>query len=254
VSESGSGTRPEDAIQPVEDVLQALEAAPDPQAAAVDLLMRKYDLRAAARPGGGLGLLAILRLCFAFALALVVASGATVAATLLPAAVHNTTARVWIALGLVGVLIAFASGVGLYAVRQVGEETVWRWLGRDLLLSERPEREEAERVFRQAAEAGNPASMSNLGALLNKRGDKEEAERWFRQAAEAGNADGITSLGALLEERGETEEAERLYRQAVEAGNAFGKTSLGALLEERGETEEAERWYRQAVEAETRSR
>lgn len=62
---------------------------------------------------------ALLRLVLATGLLLVLASGVTVAVILLPAAVHNITARVWIGIGLFGIVLAGLSGIGLYALTVV---------------------------------------------------------------------------------------------------------------------------------------
>jgi TPR repeat protein len=51
---------------------------------------------------------------------------------------------------------------------------------------------EAERLYRQAAQAGHTDAMFNLGVVLAERGgpdDQEEAERWYRQAAAADDTD-----------------------------------------------------------------
>jgi hypothetical protein len=62
---------------------------------------------------------ALLRLVLAAGLLLVLASGVTVAVILLPGAVHSITARVWIGIGLFGIVLAGLSGIGLYALTAV---------------------------------------------------------------------------------------------------------------------------------------
>ncbi len=63
----------------------------------------------------------------------------------------------------------------------------------------RGQTEEAERWFRQAAEAGDRGAQSNLGVLLAAGGQTEEAERWLRRAADGGDP---TAAEALKHMRG----------------------------------------------------
>ena len=68
---------------------------------------------------------------------------------------------------------------------------------------ERPwQLQEAERLYRRAADLGDPGGMSSLGALLEQRGEREEAEQFYRRAADLDHARGMSSRGALLERRG----------------------------------------------------
>ncbi|MGW5148228.1 serine/threonine-protein kinase [Rhodococcus koreensis] len=113
----------------------------------------------------------------------------------------------------------------------------------------RKEMDEAEDLFRQAAEADNARGMDYLGDLLHQRGETEEAERWYRKAANAGNQDSMHSLARMLSDRGETDEAELWYHKAADAGDQWSMYSLAWLLRDQGRTEEAEHWYRKAAEA-----
>jgi hypothetical protein len=73
-------------------------------------------------------LVTMLRLGFAAGLTLLAASIAAVAATLLPEAVDDTSARIWIGVGMFAALCSSLAGVGLYLARHVGVETVSQWL------------------------------------------------------------------------------------------------------------------------------
>ena len=77
------------------------------------------------------------------------------------------------------------------------------------------------------------------GLRLVQRGQLDEAETLWRGAAEAGNTDAATGLGRLLVQRGELDEAEIWWRSAAEAGNIAAATVLGVLLLQRGELDEA---------------
>jgi TPR repeat protein len=54
---------------------------------------------------------------------------------------------------------------------------------------------EAVRWYRQAADSGNMAAMSNLGVVAQAAGNLTEAVRWYRKAAEGGGRDGMYNLG-----------------------------------------------------------
>lgn len=143
-----------------------------------------------------------------------------------------------------------------------------KWLSPELDVSTfedfaRAEVQKAEAWFRQAAEAGDSAAMTNLATLILHHAvqDLAKAERLFRTAAEAGNADAMVRLGQMLVERsegdqGETSdlsEAERLYRRAVLEGRPEAMVLLGQFLEVRNsrtaaDLDEAERLYRRAAE------
>jgi TPR repeat protein len=142
---------------------------------------------------------------------------------------------------------------------------------------------EAERWYREAAEAGHTPAAFNLGCLLSNTGEPPgtvEAERWLREAAargygpasaalgrialrakdyaaaqsylEAAERDGDVrarfSLAMVMKQLGRDAEAEALYRRAAAGGDLDAMFNLGVLLHERGDTEEAEQWYLRAVD------
>jgi hypothetical protein len=66
---------------------------------------------------------AILRLCVVGGSMLTVAGGLAVALTLIPEAVHDTTARVWIGVGLFGLATASLAGIAIYALGSLPPRT-----------------------------------------------------------------------------------------------------------------------------------
>ena len=66
---------------------------------------------------------------------------------------------------------------------------------------------ETEARHRRAAESGDLASMSALGALLLRRGDLDGAEPYLRGATAEGDRAAANNLGVLLHQRGYAEEA-----------------------------------------------
>jgi hypothetical protein len=83
----------------------------------------------------------ILRLGLAVALVMVATSTTVVTAILLPAAVHSTTARIWVGVGVSGALIASLTCISLYVVRVLGEEaigTLLQWITSNETTSGKP--------------------------------------------------------------------------------------------------------------------
>jgi TPR repeat protein len=107
--------------------------------------------------------------------------------------------------------------------------------------------DKAEPLWRQAADAGHPRAIYNLGVLLYEKGQHEEADRLWRQAADSGVADAMFNLGILLNVSGRREEAEHRWQQAAEAGHPGAMLNLANMLNGTGRREEAEQWYRHAA-------
>jgi hypothetical protein len=95
------------------------------------------DLRAAA--AGRLSLDLILRTVAGFGLLMLLAGAAVFAFALLPEAVHGTSARIGLGLGLLGALVASLAGLGLHFVRQVGADAVLGWVQQRQSDSDPPE-------------------------------------------------------------------------------------------------------------------
>ncbi|MGO9008305.1 MAG: caspase family protein [Beijerinckiaceae bacterium] len=140
-----------------------------------------------------------------------------------------------------------------------GERRFMFALGRALQSAKQDD--EAVRLYRQAADAGNASAMNNLGTMYRDgRGvapDETEAVRLFRKAADAGNAFAMNNLAAMYRDgRGvslDEAEAVRLFRKAADAGNPYAMFELGVMYENgRGvarDEAEALRRFRQAADA-----
>ncbi|WP_143671642.1 tetratricopeptide repeat protein, partial [Streptomyces sp. wa1071] len=76
---------------------------------------------------------------------------------------------------------------------------------------------ESEARHRRAADAGDTASMSVLGALLLRRGELDSAERYLRAATADGDRAAANNLGVLLHQRGYPDEAAGWWRIAAVA-------------------------------------
>lgn len=119
----------------------------------------------------------------------------------------------------------------------------------------------AAKFYRDAANAGDIASMRNLGRMIfHGRGvpvDKVEGMRWFRLAADRGDAEAMNWVGYAAETGiGATKdyaEALRWYRASADAGNATAMANLAlAYREGRGvaaNDAEALVWFRKAAAA-----
>ncbi|MCA6096436.1 tetratricopeptide repeat protein, partial [Streptomyces sp. SCA3-4] len=108
---------------------------------------------------------------------------------------------------------------------------------------------ELETARRRAAESGDPASLSMLGALLLRRGDLDGAERHLRAATAEGDRSAANNLGVLLHQRGYADEAASWWRVAAVAGSAPAAHALGRYHRERGDEPAAEYWLRQSAES-----
>jgi len=95
--------------------------------------------------------------------------------------------------------------------------------------------DEAMRLYRKSADAGNARAMANLGKMYadGRGAAKNEAEalRLFRKAADVGDTLAIANLGFMYANgRGvakDETEAVRLFRKAADSGNVDAMTALG---------------------------
>lgn len=126
-------------------------------------------------------------------------------------------------------------------------------LGR--VLSAAGQVDEAFKVTKQGADAGDAFAMNNLGVMYEQgqgvtRSDFE-AVRWYQAASDAGSSVAMVNLGWMYESGkgvGQSdEEAARWYRAAADAGNGRGAGNLGWMYENgRGVAKseaEAAHWY-----------
>ena len=121
-----------------------------------------------------------------------------------------------------------------------------------ILAAERDEWAEAEKWWWVAAQQGQHlASAFNLGMSFARRGDVAAAVDMLRKVAL--HDDPIAAragphLATLLEEQSDYDRAEWWYRHAAESGEVEAAVELGRFLDRQGNTAEAEHWYRQAAE------
>jgi Flp pilus assembly protein TadD len=108
--------------------------------------------------------------------------------------------------------------------------------------------DEALRILREGAEAGDADCMTRLGLELDHRGTLDEAEHWYRKAIGLQNSWAMNNLAILLADRGADEEAEALYRRAIEAGHEQALSNFGFFLGTRSRLAEAEEAFRRSVE------
>ena len=109
----------------------------------------------------------------------------------------------------------------------------------------------AKEAYRTAIEFGSIDALVNLGALVAREGNQQEAEQLFRRAADSGSSAGYANLAALFAQQpGEAEEAETLFREAVRSGDPVAHLLYGHFLAKQGGRElEAEQVLRIALQA-----
>ncbi len=114
-----------------------------------------------------------------------------------------------------------------------------------------PDREEAIKWYRLAAQQGHPVAQHNLGELYYAQAQFEQAVEWYRKAAAQDFPFSLDALGEMYAEgRGvpqDDREAVKLYRQAADLGFLFAQHNLAGMYREgRGvkrDLNEAERLY-----------
>ncbi len=82
-------------------------------------------------------------------------------------------------------------------------------------------REAAERLYAQAAQAGDPTALRRLAWLREAAGDRESAEALAQQAADNGSGSALYGLAMMREWAGDQEDARVLARQVADAGWSF---------------------------------
>ncbi|MDW4902178.1 sel1 repeat family protein [Streptomyces californicus] len=121
-------------------------------------------------------------------------------------------------LSLTGVITGDATLTGLSWI-------MWL-LGILLLLWNRSRRPADPRELAAAAAAGDARAVRGLRTLAltaRAEGRPDAAERMLRQAAEAGDAESMWELGRLVEHRRGLPEAEPWFRMAADHGHAVAK-------------------------------
>jgi Flp pilus assembly protein TadD len=116
-------------------------------------------------------------------------------------------------------------------------------LRRALLLLRRGDHEHAQIWMQRAAEAGEPAAMSNLALMLHDGNDAVGALTWARKAVATSPlyAQGYRVLGKIALEWREHAEAEAAFRRAIELEprNLENHYNLGLTLVALGKLDEA---------------
>lgn len=83
--------------------------------------------------------------------------------------------------------------------------------------------EEAARLFREAADMGEPAAMLNIGYFydegLGVAEDKAEAMRWYKQAYELGEAGAASNIAVLHRETGDQAATLEWFSRAAKMGD-----------------------------------
>jgi len=89
--------------------------------------------------------------------------------------------------------------------------------------------QEAERLYRLAAAAGDAEAQECLAVFQEKNGNPEGAERTAWQALQGGNAEMLYGLAWRRHDAGAVQDAQRLYVAAADAGYAPAQLALAEL-------------------------
>jgi TPR repeat protein len=119
-------------------------------------------------------------------------------------------------------------------------------------LDELGEHERAAAIWRELGDQGHPDAFVHIGRYHLQFGRRTEAERWFRQGAEAGDDDAMQDLVFLLAEDGLFDEAaewtERIARPA-ESGDIYAYSRLAYRHKRAGNLTQAKIYFRKAIDA-----
>ena len=120
--------------------------------------------------------------------------------------------------------------------------------------------EDALRMLRPLAEAGNIEAQLNLGALYDIGGgvpkDRAQAAAWYRRAAEGGHAQAAVNLAVMYEAGSgvpqSLAESARWFRKSAELGHVRAQYYYALMCEEGNgipqDYPEAAKWYRAAAD------
>jgi TPR repeat protein len=98
----------------------------------------------------------------------------------------------------------------------------------EAVLTERTDRQRAERLAGQAADQGDTAAMLYLGRLLAGDGNRAAARNWYTKLADLGDHTGMALLGELLLDEDPQAARNWLYR-AGDLGNLRARNELALL-------------------------
>jgi hypothetical protein len=98
----------------------------------------------------------------------------------------------------------------------------------EAVLTERQDRQRAERLAGQAADRGDTAAMLYLGELLAGDGNRAAARDWYTKLADLGDHTGMALLGELLLDE-DPQAARSWLQRAADLGNLRARNELALL-------------------------
>ncbi|WP_328451998.1 SEL1-like repeat protein [Amycolatopsis sp. NBC_00438] len=102
------------------------------------------------------------------------------------------------------------------------------------------DREGAEALARRDADRGFSFTLENLVRVREAAGDRDGAEGLLQRAADAGHVFALRSLALMREQAGDREGAKGLLQRAADAGDSIALGGLAQMSEEAGDREDAE--------------
>ncbi|MFC8093612.1 hypothetical protein [Streptomyces sp. NPDC057301] len=111
------------------------------------------------------------------------------------------------------------------------------------------DREGAEALYRQAADAGSGAALPRLAVIRGQGGDLEGAATLARQAAKTGSTSALMDVAGMRQKAGDREDAEALYRQAADAGSRIALIRAAGMWEDVGNAASADALLQQCTNA-----
>ncbi|MCC3291254.1 tetratricopeptide repeat protein [Arthrobacter sp. zg-Y1110] len=111
------------------------------------------------------------------------------------------------------------------------------------------DKDEADRLLREAVARRNPTAMGRLGMIMAGQGRHNEAKTLFEGAAQRGGAVGLAMVGRDLADQGKYPQAEQHFKRAIAQGLLGAVTDLDVMYANTGRIEEAKEQYMAAISA-----
>lgn len=108
--------------------------------------------------------------------------------------------------------------------------------------------DQAEEMWRAAADAGDLTAAYELGLVLRARDDRDGALARLRAAAAQGHVEADTALGVMLFDDGEEHEAMDLWRSASSRGSAAAAHNIGHTLVTQDRVDDGRPWLQLGVD------
>lgn len=107
---------------------------------------------------------------------------------------------------------------------------------------------DAERMYKKAADKGDPAAQFNLALFYQKKGREKDAMPYYFLAADKGDVKAIVNLASICYKKGYLLAAEQLLALAPDQENSEVLFNTGIVNMQKGNVPEAEEYFKRAAD------